>query len=298
MRHHARYLLLLLTSQAPGLACDEGPKPPADVLAAPDFSPVAGFLDVTVLDAPDDLRPLKASELTEIINNQAAFRSDTAMQILADEEVEANETPAQKCTREKNATASLQSGKSWLIASADYDLRECSKLDPDSSPKSQYRQQWYVAMLRNDCDLTEFNGAPMTIWQSVEKKCPKFGSAWRYVNMSLAITYSAGGSSFFSKTAQMTAAGKPCKVTNSEAGISLGPCLHVDFTTGGQGSTLQKLKGVDLKTEDNAEYFSSGVYEFTINDWQGTMVYSGPLTLPTWTASNGSESASGTYGLR
>lgn len=53
----------------------------------------------------------------------------------------------------------------------------------------------------------------------------------------------------------------------------------------------------NITTSDNvnATYFNSGTITFQINDWNGTMTYTGPETVPTYTATNGDEIVNGTY---
>jgi len=43
------------------------------------------------------------------------------------------------------------------------------------------------------------------------------------------------------------------------------------------------------------KYFSSGTIEFSINNWNGTMSYTGADEVPTFTAESNSESTSGAF---
>ena len=57
------------------------------------------------------------------------------------------------------------------------------------------------------------------------------------------------------------------------------------------------LISTNLVTQRNKDiYYSSGTIDFTINNWKGTMSYTGPNTAPTYTASSDTESMSGRFG--
>lgn len=66
------------------------------------------------------------------------------------------------------------------------------------------------------------------------------------------------------------------------------------------GSTYDLVNSSAIRTNAsyhniNDTYFYSGVASFEINDWTGTMTYTGANTAPTFTAYNNSDSVSGTY---
>lgn len=60
--------------------------------------------------------------------------------------------------------------------------------------------------------------------------------------------------------------------------------------------TQNTVLKTNVEFEDrNDTYFSNGTIEFFINDWNGTMVYSGASTQPTFSATNGIESVNGIF---
>lgn len=58
-------------------------------------------------------------------------------------------------------------------------------------------------------------------------------------------------------------------------------------------STIIQMNASVLSEKDT--YFNSGHADFQINDWVGTMTYTDSNTTPTFTASDGNESVSGTF---
>src|SRR5262249_34038404 len=53
------------------------------------------------------------------------------------------------------------------------------------------------------------------------------------------------------------------------------------------------MKNLNYHQDD--EFFSSGDVGFTINNWNGTMHFSGGYQYPSWSASNSKGNAGGTY---
>lgn len=54
------------------------------------------------------------------------------------------------------------------------------------------------------------------------------------------------------------------------------------------------LNDLKMKNDKESPYFLSGSIDFRVNDWNGKITYTGPTTPPTYSASNGKESATGT----
>jgi hypothetical protein len=60
-----------------------------------------------------------------------------------------------------------------------------------------------------------------------------------------------------------------------------------------------RLNYVDImeSKDTNAAFYESGRYDITLNNWSGSVTYTGPKEAPSWTLKNTDEEKCGTLGL-
>lgn len=274
-------------------------KPKASSGVPPDFAKVEGFLTIESIQGAAVLDPLTAEELESEINLQGDFRSPSR-EVFGDES-EGELDPYNECLGKKYGTAAVKAQGSMIVLEYDLDLSSCDELDPSRGEVSIHRAKAYHYGYYMSCDLSDLDGKSNEGEALAERfeACAR-GRHWSYTNVEstarTAGTDSKGG--FTYQIAMMTEDGKPCEIATDDDGIRPGPCIHISRSNSLGMNRFVKLVGKDLESEPRSEYYSSGTYEFTINDWQGTMTYSGPLVLPKWTATRGADSAAGTYAPR
>jgi hypothetical protein len=108
-----------------------------------------------------------------------------------------------------------------------------------------------------------------------------------------------------SRSATMKSDGAPCEHTSDGQTVTWTADCHIVYQTIPEAddnssilpSYTEIVKKSGLAFNDNGTdiYFTSGVINFNIEGWKGSMTYKGPTTAPSWEAAHGNETATGTY---
>lgn len=192
-----------------------------------------------------------------------------------------------------------------LTVGADIDIADC--LD-----KSAKDFDWETARIRfymtYDCSsggLAKYNDSK---WGDVpETPCPQAEGTRIQLLLNTELDFRGTG----------TEGGKPYKYKAVNANListDAGESCSAEFKGGvwvqADGCIQRKLNGEDdgtanfivnsysgksLTYTDNDLFFRTGVIDFTINDWKGSMTYSGADTAPSFTVANSKDSFTGTF---
>jgi hypothetical protein len=266
------------------------------------------FLKMADFAEPAAVSELPSSSLPESINNISDFYNNEP----ADSASSGTEEDPCK------ATTQISAAGDTLTLSINNDKTACEQQHNTDSTRviNKSIEKSYLKVVCVGSDLSSYNGKTEDqLPDDLLQACPTATTVKLLINLMAdwqsTYTITAGDQtstmieSGSMKFGEMSDEGTECIFTiGADKGMTINGCNFVALLNKAQVThsqeiiynIYQKLKANNLVGSATGTYYSSGTQSFTIQNWTGTMTYTGESVAPTWTATNkAGETASGTY---
>jgi hypothetical protein len=224
---------------------------------------------------------------------------------------------ADECQKQLGKSLKIKASETELSMDGSGTAKDClpNSADPSTTIlNGQLRVQVYLKC--NDTDLSEYDGQPYHEFKLAEVKCGdgQMTYALQYNTKQMTKTPELELSAEISfRATQFRSDGGPCRISNDGSGSRVDECVHTrtSVATGvsAAGSKASSIgnprslfptsfseltwRGVEYKRASD-RLFRGGKIEFKIQNWTGSMRYSG--TEPKWNATDGKSSKEGVFG--
>lgn len=278
------------------------------------------FTPVTSLFTANDLEPgtvniISADEIGEAMAMQSKLWANSSATALMD---------SASCMSAKLDSLPLKADKANLSLVAVLDASECFDsaelgLNVTSAPI-----RFALWMGCQNEDLEDLNGKAFgDLGDGAALKCAEESEQQTIINMEFKIvanglvktesgTETEVDYTYRSITATQTTEGGPCSLTSvGDSWLWANGCVTIskqDVTQMNVGGKpvpeemtadflLLNYQNIMESKDSNAPFYESGTFDMTLNNWSGSVTYTGPGTAPSWIMKNADEEKSGTLGL-
>lgn len=259
------------------------------------------------LSPPADLTDIKPLSLVSKINSESSFYQ------ISPKSSNGESGNLKHCPAFSESRITASAG--FLEIDFSGDLKSCFSGE-SASPVESFQLEFFSRVECPEDDLSSLNGK--TLAEGFE-----FGSILDFCKQSKKITqfnWTRADSvmNFFgkihsvSKNGMASTAGKGCELTVQDGLISYGDCIKYHRETqevleapkpsaGKEGLTINPnnklftLTMTGLVGDGRSPFFNSGKASFRLNNWVGTMGYTGSDKSPVWSAEGSAELQSGTF---
>lgn len=313
-------IYLPLLALALNVSCSKDDESDSKLAPAPE----APFLTTEALAQPSAVSALSATEVKdELENNRSYFENSDATFSLEDSsEVEEGATeeasadPESKCLQDIYKSTKVKViDRSKVIFSVSYDLSSCfaemqsSGSEPTQGAQLKFTESKGLLYGELSCEGSDFSALDGKSITDLEGDTSTQTCATKRTYLLNSSASTKGEVVYGEKTynfdstyasAESTADNQAC-VNEVKDGVysALGSCRRVDITVsnynGQTEASFFMTESKDLKWELNKPWFSSGSMSVMLNDWSGTVTYTGSDAAPTYTLTKGGETVSGSF---
>jgi len=279
------------------------------------FLKPADFSNLTFdqLSGTDALKGLKES--SAIYDN----KPDTASTPTGDGDSDDND-PFEACEKKNQPTIKIVDG-STINVDANIDILQCLKEQAASSGQAgggsqsvdggQFAMRFVFNITCPGADFSEFQGKKIdeiglgvddSLPSPIESKCRALESIKTFVNASFILKSPETGDKAFEvnmKMAQFTKEGDACTQTKVAAGYQSNGCLTMNYSAVNFGGMIKKNLTVFESSNllngasSTATWFAGGAYKVSINNFTGTLTYTGADTAPSYSLTGAGETLTG-----
>ena len=209
--------------------------------------------------------------------------------------------------------------KETVSFDASIDLAQCLKNQAGSSTPADAASkfEFQVRFLQNvtcpGVDFSEFNGKSMKelgaedtssgLPAALESKCGSLPAVQVFGNATVVVKF-PGLFDMSTKIGIFNKDGGACELTKVDGGFKMNSCLFATYEvtnkTEAEGQQQEEknlvlLEAVNVvdSTDPTAVWFNGGTLNVTVNNFTGTLSYSGAAIAPTYTLASGSDSVTG-----
>ena len=269
---------------------------------------IKGFITSTDIAKPTTVVQYTADELKKEINFADEFTNHS------------NSAPTTACAKFINEQ--LATGTTSLLSfNTTVDLTSCSNAAQGANKVLNAQYRILIGLNCAGDDLARWNAS--TFGKLADNDlCPTASRQVKLLNGQLIQSGTQADSSGVALNYQnrisfstATRTGLPCVTVRNSKNLQYSDCISTtrsDTTFPGAGTstpaptttntppttTVSDYSTFEFNVtfQNNLDrFYSSGTIRFSIGNWSGEMAYTSPTVPPTWTASNGTERASGTF---
>ena len=225
--------------------------------------------------------------------------------------------PTNACLESEGPKAKIIN-KETVSFDASIDLAQClknqagSSTPTDAASKFEFQARFLQNVTCPGVDLSEFSGKTMKelgaedtnsgIPAALESKCGSLPAVKVFGNATI-VGKIPGTVDVSAKIGIFNKEGGACELTKVDGGFKLNSCLSANYMvtkSGAEGQqkeekSLVLLEAVNVvdSTEPAAVWYNGGKFNVTVNNFTGTLLYSGAAIAPTYTLASGSDSVTG-----
>lgn len=290
---------------------DEGASATSGAFLKPSDFPTTGLTQLTSVEALNKLQ-----EGSEVYDNKPEDSTPTGGSDNPND-------PTNACLESQGPKAKIIN-KETISFDASIDLAPCLKIQAgsstptdaatpaDAASKFEFQARFLQNVTCPGVDLSEFNGKTMKelgaeetnsgIPAALESKCGSLPAVKVFGNATIVVKFgtldASGKIGIFNKE------GGACELTKVDGGFKMNSCLSANYAVtkytedDGQQKeekSLVLLEAVNVvdSTEPAAVWYNGGKFNVTVNNFTGTLLYSGAAIAPTYTLASGSDSVTG-----
>lgn len=249
--------------------------------------PFSSMFSASALELTKEVERLGRTEFREILQSNNSFEYDS--------ETSSSDEASWKCMN----SVTVKSKNDYIYWDDVVVDKTCmdSSADMDSF---RLRSKGYVQCEKSDTSVLDGKKLVEIAPDGPDQVCK--GRSGKYIiEMSVTFGQSVIGGRMLadSKFSMKGPDNGACKFTVADQVTSFDTCVTINSTK--WSSEIPDLNRTDwtrittnsLKAGNNDRFYSSGSVDFVINDWTGTVSYSGPEVFPDYTATDGSTKDSG-----
>jgi hypothetical protein len=266
------------------------------------------FLSPKDMSPPSGVVSIPDVSITDVMNGEIGFYLRPASP--------ANSS-ADECQKQLGKSIRIKASSTELSMDGSGTAKDCTPNGSDSSTiisNGQLRVQVYLKC--NDTDLSKFDGQSYQDFKLADVKCGdgQMTYALQYNTKQVTKTSDLELTAEISfRATQFRSDGSPCRISKGGSGSSIDECVHARTSvatgvtaTGSKASSIGNprslfptsfaeftWRGVEFNKPSD-RLFSGGKIDFKIQNWSGSMSYSG--AEPKWTATDGKSNKDGVFG--
>lgn len=286
----------------------------------PDITPSSlltadSFITAGELSKGSRVNPIVKSEVASELNDVSDFYDDEPSKF-------AEFTEDDDCVGKLMNEQKVTSYGAYVGVGVEMDVTQCFKElreDPNTNSLSVMMRLAFQVGCDNQ-DFASFDGKTFGEVVAIDKSSCHNATQRTYLSNVRFVTkikssedgidYDAENIAYFVKA---TADGKPCTETvRDNVLLTSDGCLITERKfwsgmkvngkptekEGTEDFTQLEMIGITSAAGDSNAWYQSGKMKTTLNNWTGDVIYSGTTTAPTYSLTNGSETATGSLGAR
>jgi hypothetical protein len=233
--------------------------------------------------------------------SKSSFLKDDAQK--SEDDGDDDDSPMSKCMSENEPKLTVIN-KSTLSFQGEVDATACIKEAAADSPIpfSKYVMRYAVNLTCENADFSEYGGKKVSEVDLDAASDAKCAAASSKVFSNLSVELGLGDRSLFLKQAVMTKDGGACESVKADGKDTLANCIFAEYTNFGSLFSESEVNEVTILEAKNlvdsgvsgSEWFESGQFDVTVNNFTGSVSYKGVSTAPEYSLTDGTETKTGT----
>lgn len=279
------------------------------------LKPESSIFNADDLKVPSGVDTISEQEISETLNYVGSLRAGSGAALVEDS----------SCLQQRINALPIKADKANVSVVAEFDAKDCFAPDAMGSLTLESLPVRFVVWLGCDNkDLEALDGKMFgAVSDEVAIKCSTTGAKQGLTNLEFKLVASGTMEDddgnpvsirYTDRTvsAQQTADGQPCELSmEGDSWLYKNECVDVNkyevtqFEADGRSvpkaltGDYVRLEYIDIQqsTDQTIPWFEGGHFNLTLDNWTGTVAYTGGNVAPNWTMSNGTTEMSGTLSI-